>query len=112
MPHTYADWSLSGDLIVGPAYQPPNPKADLCHHPIAKLCWNFDGDRNANGLLIVQAPKMLQVLESVYHQLATDSDLDTITGAAKYTELTRLVGQAIADAERAGIARKPNPASI
>jgi hypothetical protein len=45
------------------------------------------------------APKMLEVLEAVYHQLVTDSDLDAVTVAAKYDALTKMVGQAIAEAD-------------
>lgn len=45
------------------------------------------------------APKMLEVLECVYHQLVTDSDLATITGTAKYRDLAKAVGEAIAEAD-------------
>jgi hypothetical protein len=47
--HTPGPWSLSGDLIVGAPEPRPNPKVEPYPHSIAKLCWDFDGDRNANG---------------------------------------------------------------
>jgi hypothetical protein len=52
-----------------------------------------------NALKIAAIPDMLEALESVYHQLATDSDLDNVSGAAKYVTLTKIVGQAIAAAD-------------
>ena len=52
-----------------------------------------------NAEKISAIPTMLEALEAVYHQLATDSDLETVTGAAKYADLTRMVALAIAEAD-------------
>lgn len=57
----------------------------------------------AKDLVAAAAPRMLEVLESVYHQLNTDSDLATITGAAKYAALVKDVGAVI------GLADPANP---
>ncbi len=54
-----------------------------------------------NARKIAAIPDMLEALESVYHQLATDSDLDDITGAAKYKALVQMVGKAIGEADPA-----------
>jgi len=74
--HTPGPWELSGDLIVGAPEPRPNPKVEPCPHNVAKLCWNFDGDRSpngdlqwataeANGNLIVAAPDLLRLLKAL-----------------------------------------------
>jgi hypothetical protein len=45
------------------------------------------------------APDMLELLESLYHQLNTDSDLDQIAGAQKYADLVKQIARVIAQAD-------------
>ena len=70
-------WSLSGDIIVGAAEPRANPKVEPYGHVLAKLCWDFDGDRNANGdlpwktaeangRLMVAAPVLLAACRAAY----------------------------------------------
>lgn len=56
-------------------------------------------EAQANARLISAAPDMLSFIESMLHQLSTDSDLETITGAAKYKMLEQLAREIIAKAE-------------
>lgn len=90
--HSPAPWELSGDLIVGAPEPRPNPKVEPHPHAVAKLCWDFDGDRGANGdlpwavakangQLIIAAPAMLSAL-----QFAADR-LRTMVDAAEATDL-------------------------
>lgn len=71
--HSPAPWTASGDLIVGAPEPRPNPKVAPEPHAIAKMCWDFDGDCNANGTLpwtvakhnqrlMTAAPELLQSL--------------------------------------------------
>ena len=80
--HTPGPWTISGDLIVGAPESRPNPKVAPFPHSVAKLCWDFDGDRNANGelpwttavenaRLIASAPDMLEALQLAADILAT-----------------------------------------
>ena len=49
-----------------------------------------------NARLIAAAPDMLSVLESVLHQLSTDSDLDDrVSAPGKYDSLERIVREVI-----------------
>ncbi len=68
MKHTPGPWSRSFQLINGA----PEPNV----HPVANLCWDYDGDcgatgdlpwatAKANGELIVAAPELLQELRSL-----------------------------------------------
>ena len=57
-------------------------------------------DGTANAQLIKAAPNLLATCEDVLHQLATDSDLETITGAAKYERLTARLREVIDAAAR------------
>ena len=52
-----------------------------------------------DATLMAGAPEMLAALESVLHQLCTDSDLETVTAAAGYRQLELLVRRAIAKAD-------------
>jgi hypothetical protein len=72
--HTKGPWEMSGDIVIGPMYQPPNPKADKTAHVICKLGWDFDGDCNPTGdlpwaiaeenaRLIAAAPELLEACE-------------------------------------------------
>lgn len=62
------DWSLRPDMVK------PAPK----------------------GSSSTRRPTKLSVLEAMLHQLSTDSDLDTVTGAAKYKALVALCRGALA----------------
>lgn len=90
MTHSLAPWQLSGDLIVSAQEPRPNPKADHMGYAVAKLCWDFDGDRcangdlpwavaKANGQLVAAAPDMLAALRFAHERLTTLLDADEAT---------------------------------
>lgn len=54
---------------------------------------------DAEWQLATAAPAMLQLLDSLYHQLATDSDLDNVTAARAYAMLTDDIARVIAQAD-------------
>lgn len=47
----------------------------------------------ANSRLIAKSPDMYDLLQDIRHQLATDSDLDSIAGAAKYQKIVDMIDQ-------------------
>jgi hypothetical protein len=88
--HTPGPWSISGDLVVGAPESRPNPKVEPHPHSVAKLCWDFDGDRGANGdlpwlvaeanaQLIAAAPELLEALQFIVNDAEPGEDAQLTT---------------------------------
>jgi hypothetical protein len=95
MKHTPGPWIIykaaDGDSWIG---------TEAGDDRIATLGGNMSPkEEEGNANVLAAAPELLEACEDVLHQIGTDSDLENITGAAKYKTLEVKLRAAIAKAE-------------
>ena len=85
MDHSHLPWTCAGSYILSGAHG-GFTVADVETFTGRSVC--PEPERRANAEFIVLAvnnhENMVDLLESLHHQLTTDSDLDEITGKEKY----------------------------
>ena len=103
MTHTPGQWSMRERYIrILDSTVTMDVFAITAHSGDDTICEIPMGDNSvaeSNARLIAAAPELFEACRDALHQISTDSDLETVTGADKYKTIETGLRAAIAKAE-------------